>query len=577
MASTARLLQYPPEIRNMIYETLFQLEDAIELEFDPAHRRLNSLVPCVALLATCRQIWEEASGFLYSRNTFLYVWDLEYYFKVWIKRIGDNLALLRGIHINLGWDEDDYRHCELDVEFILRELWRQPTPRIEFSIWKETDAQTKTRVLVLEPNNILQALRPGVSPHLKPLVYAQHSVRCILMGTSGRHVRFVFRSTDKHGSIYDPEIEYDLSVDGELRRTPSKFPPPPLPNLMGILRLNDAYLAFRDFIRVPSKSMTFDLDSHTVSTGWPSIIHVNQSLRENYLPLFWTTPLVNGWKQQKEVDFTVRMMSHESRTTFNGFMALKSWIASGYPTSLVHDDEVRICEYKRPCKIILSFQIGGHSPRLEDLRLEITELVFATFSLSLETTICIQYFQVQDSGQIALVGKAFSTLYRLRRALLVSLADILSAQPRRHHGLCPQVWADGFFRLREAEFDLEYDGTGLVVENQKWNWTPSNLNKEKDAIIRRLAPGSINLRWGHMNSEELRRGWVWDSKDDVTAGYETLYTFATFLAQFVKTRIHPEILRQGNRWRQEWKDRSNELEMAHTAPWHLLRELRPRI
>jgi hypothetical protein len=149
MASTARLLQYPPEIRNMIYETLFQLEDAIELEFDPAHRRLNSLVPCVALLATCRQIWEEASGFLYSRNTFLYVWDLEYYFKVWIKRIGDNLALLRGIHINLGWDEDDYRHCELDVEFILRELWRQPTPRIEFSIWKETDAQTKTRVLVL--------------------------------------------------------------------------------------------------------------------------------------------------------------------------------------------------------------------------------------------------------------------------------------------------------------------------------------------------------------------------------------------------------------------------------------------
>jgi hypothetical protein len=546
MTSTARLLQYPPEIRNMIYETLFQREGAIELEFDPAYHRLNSLVPSVALLATCRQIREEASGFLYSRNTFLYFWDLEYYFKVWIKRIGDNLALLRGIHINLGWDEDDYRYRELDVEFILRELWRQPTPRIEFSIWKETDAQTRTRVLVLVPNNMLRALRPGVSPHLKPLVYTQHSVRCILMGTSGRHVRFIFRSTDKHGSIYDPEIEYDLSVDGGLRRTPSKFPSPPLPNLMGILRLNDPYFAFRDFIRVPSKSMTFDLDSHTISTGWPSIIHVN------------------GWKQQKEVDFTVRMMSHESRTTFDGFMALKSWIASGRPKSLVHDDEVRICEYKRPCKIILSFQIGGHSPRLEDLRLEITELVFATFSLSLETTVCIQYFQVQDNGQIALVGKTFSTLYRLRRALLVFLADILTTQPRRHHGLCPQVWADGFFRPREAEFDLEYDGTGLVVENQKWNWSPSNLNKEKEAIIRRLAPGPINFRWGHMNSEELRRGWVWDCKDDV-------------LAQFVKTRIHPEILRQGDSWRQEWKDRSNEQEMAHTAPWHLLRELRPRI
>jgi hypothetical protein len=159
----------------------------------------------------------------------------------------------------------------------------------------------------------------------------------------------------------------------------------------------------------------------------------------------------------------------------------------------------------------------------------------------------------------------------------VFLADILTTQPRRHHGLCPQVWADGLFRLREAEFDLEYDGTGLVVKNQKWNWTPSNLNKEKDSIIRRLVPGPINLRWGHMNSEELRRGWVWDCKDDVPAGYETLYNFATFLAQFVKTRIHPEILRQGDSWRQEWKDRSNEQEMAHTAPWHLLRELRPRI
>jgi hypothetical protein len=115
-----------------------------------------------------------------------------------------------------------------------------------------------------------------------------------------------------------------------------------------------------------------------------------------------------------------------------------------------------------------------------------------------------------------------------------------------------------------------------VIANQKWNSTPSRLNKEKEAVIRRLAPGAINLHWGDISSIELRRGWVWDSKDDVPAGYETLYTFATFLAQFVKTRIHPEILRQGDSWQQELKDRSNEREMGHTAPWHLLRELRPR-
>jgi hypothetical protein len=326
MTSTARLLQYPPEIRNMIYETLFQREHAIELEPDYryTHYMSSRFAPCVALLATYRQIKEEALGFLYSRNTFLFLSNLMDHFKRWIRNIGDNLALLRSIHINLGWDEDDHRYSEMGIEFILGEMWRRPSPKIGFSIYKEIGPETKTRVLALEPNNILQALGPRVSPHLKPLAYAQNLIRRILLETSGRHVRFIFDSRETYGSEHEPCIQYDLSVDGELRRASPSFPSPPPPNLVGILRMLDPYLAFGNFVENPSKSMTFDLDLHTLSTAWPAIIHVNESLRQQFVPLYYKSPNVHGGWHRKEVDSTVRTVSHESRATFHGFAALKS-------------------------------------------------------------------------------------------------------------------------------------------------------------------------------------------------------------------------------------------------------------
>jgi len=70
---------WPPEIRNQIYETLFELDSPITLAWtgDDYGRRYvitasghRGRISKANLLATCRQVNREASGVLYSRNVF---------------------------------------------------------------------------------------------------------------------------------------------------------------------------------------------------------------------------------------------------------------------------------------------------------------------------------------------------------------------------------------------------------------------------------------------------------------------------------------------------------------------------
>ncbi|KNG48791.1 hypothetical protein TW65_04394 [Stemphylium lycopersici] len=73
-------LELPAEIRNKVYDYLYQFHNPIRLHFhqDPQSERPKSIVPFTpncrvptSLFSTCRQINAEASSIFYSRNTFL--------------------------------------------------------------------------------------------------------------------------------------------------------------------------------------------------------------------------------------------------------------------------------------------------------------------------------------------------------------------------------------------------------------------------------------------------------------------------------------------------------------------------
>jgi hypothetical protein len=74
------LTTLPPEIRNRIYEFLFIRNEPVDIttgypELMVDHGKVTrlSLACTVALLRTCRQIYHEAVGLLYSQNRFTLV------------------------------------------------------------------------------------------------------------------------------------------------------------------------------------------------------------------------------------------------------------------------------------------------------------------------------------------------------------------------------------------------------------------------------------------------------------------------------------------------------------------------
>jgi hypothetical protein len=76
---------------------------------------------------------------------------------------------------------------------------------------------------------------------------------------------------------------------------------------------------------------------------------------------------------------------------------------------------------------------------LEHLRIEVTDLIFKTFSLSLDTAIDIQHLADDTDQIVTSPDKATSTLHRLRRLVLIFLADICASHPISNSpGICPR-------------------------------------------------------------------------------------------------------------------------------------------
>jgi hypothetical protein len=218
------------------------------------------------------------------------------------------------------------------------------------------------------------------------------------------------------------------------------------------------------------------------------------------------------------VRFKVELKSQSSTTAFEGFAALNSWVISDRPYDFRWGRNATARDYDRGVAITLNFDVDVRDVTLEELHIEVTQLVFATLSLSLETTSCVQ---IRSGGTTKPVARAYSTLYRLRRVLLIFFADMIHTKPRQKDGACPQVWMDGLLRIREAEFDEP----ALIVLNQKYKCKPHILNRYNENAFHEFARYDINPLWRDLQD---------DYPTKKNEGDETLHSFATFLARFTK-------------------------------------------
>jgi hypothetical protein len=533
MSPNSPFLQCPPEIRNSVYDELFHHTEPIELEPSlsgnlPA--QLQCFIPGINLLATNRQFYEEASSSLYSQHAFVVHYNDLYRMRSWTSAISRNRILVANVYINIGWEDHDLMRRR-NVREILDEMWSQPFSKLKFDfITKTPYSSPDSWFFPPGLNNVLAALYPTVSPQLGIFVRSFRTVYAAVIDVHGYDLCLTLRTPHHLSRFTMPRIFFDLSSTGELQiATPIPF----TPGFDDIWHFEAVQTRVVSFLESPRAPVAYNLTHKTISQAFPAALHVDVSFRSAFMGNYEAP---SGGRKKSEVAFKVQMSTHKSKTSFGEYKVLKDWVAHGRPQSFDFGGgrTFRHPYYNGP-PITLIFELAEHGD-LESIRVEVTGLVLATLALSLESPLSIQLHQ--GAPDFVPITKAFSTLYRLRRALLVFLSDLLAMYPGEKHSIRPRVWADGYLRIREAELD-NGNGNTKVIVNDRYKWNPAKLNKEKKIALRRFATNATTLECECELCFERSR--ISHAKSD------TLLKYTKFLARLVKLYVHLEVCGWGSR------------------------------
>jgi hypothetical protein len=572
------LLNLPAEIRNTIYEALFHVQGPLVIEGPPKAKWPQIAEPFggTGLLATCQQVHNEAAGILYSRNAFLFDSNAAN-LKNWLRRIDRNRSLVRKLLLDLTESFSDGDTYDLDIRLVFRQLWRMSEPAMSISfVVKEfetnmpgTFATATTSVSGL--NRMLAALDPSVSPFLKPIARSTRSLGPVIIASDGSRVSLKLHTNDtEYRREWQPCVDYTISNDGKLVRAAPEEHWAALVGLWGRSQVGEKILAL---LPRPNRTIAFDLDTQTTSQAPPVTLSINHAIRGRVLSL--ETPGCLGCcRLSSRIKCRLEMSTQEPKASFGNFAALEKWVANGRPRDLTPGwNQQLISSYGKSPTITLNFKVNA-CVALEDLRIEVTEVVFRTFPLSPKTAIAVQHLPPDDRKYFIMSsGRKTSTLYSFRRALLVFLSDLATSHPHLQRSSCPRIWADGLLRPREASF-----GGSTGVLNEKCKWSASKLNKEKEKCIARFAPYKVKHAYGRCKCDlyVLAKDPDWNSNGVVHAprreSHETLLSSTKFLARFVKHSRHPETepaARSHSRSSEAWEV------ICEAAHWKNLRPLRP--
>jgi hypothetical protein len=400
-------------------------------------------------------------------------------------------------------------------------------------------------------------------------MFSPRTLHAVTVKLDGSYVSFRLRTHTHHEQNNMPTVEYSISSTGQLSRLEPQdlMTTFPIPSIRGVWHRTPIQRKLVELLPFPTKSVTYDLSNRIISHSLPERFHVNHDLRSIFIDSMRGSCIS---KEGSGTTFRVSMSTQDSKAAFGDFEALEDWIDHERP----RDFRFRYIlnprgPWRKDPPITLNFQLNEWST-LEELRVEISELVFRTFALSLETTVLVQLLHSADIKDTASPFQASSTLYYLRRALLVFLSDIIASQPRLRPHRCPRIWADGRLRLREAEIATE-DGQVKIVLNKKYNWDPPKIDREKERCLSRHSPGAANPNWGAYQRPRLVQE-SGDPQRPPPGTYETLSSCTTFLARFIKQFNYPEVGKQS--WRATGGYTMIEYTTSGCAPWKLLGELR---
>lgn len=179
----APFLKWPPEIRNEVYGTLFECNSRMLL-FENHHWPRATPISShpkfdIQFLRVCRQITEEATGVLYSRNKFLVpdyasnAQNLMTLMVQWLERIGKQRGLIRHVlldlkHFNGLW------HGNIDICPLMRQIWHPSAVNAVFRFLLSNIQLSSARY----PDTSIQPVSYQDAPELNRLITYLSSSAC---------------------------------------------------------------------------------------------------------------------------------------------------------------------------------------------------------------------------------------------------------------------------------------------------------------------------------------------------------------------------------------------------------------
>ena len=471
------LTNLPAEIRNTVYRILFTRDQPIEItdreeqrnypvwleyiditEDEELEERIEEEAAIytkwrghdfdqgINLLRTCRQIYWEAIGTLYSANSFCVTspqhrhnWTLLQIKTVadFIESIGTHISLITKLSIDID------RLCpytcadqaDVDLLPLVRILWSRPSiaPQISFTTglcpidpnlhgWSN-DVSNQS-ISVARMNRILHML--SVADHLDLRRYGRferlvREIRvCVYTDTEARARNWVshgfFSSRDRQ---YDAR-EFDIDeVDGTL--TWSSTPV----RLLNDLPIEAYFRVVKNAYSV-SRNINFHLQKHTGTGFQPNVFQLDRRSRETAQCLLQTLSKT-----------TLRLETCEAVTSFQDFGVLREWCEGSYGQLLKQhrgSSSKKVDNWPAP-RILLHFNSPGMT--LAGLRINIKSLICLTYYMNKDVTVRFVLCSTK-------AGKSEEEIYEIglqtiHRRCFILLSIMLLEKPRCAYLSAPEI------------------------------------------------------------------------------------------------------------------------------------------
>ncbi|KAF7578606.1 WD40 repeat protein [Pyrenophora tritici-repentis] len=455
-------LTLPAELRNRIYDLLFESKERMRVIFSKTHKSEDEITgthfrsktgSAVALFSTYKKILKEAAPVLYTRNTFILSQEKAPMlrigshkkvgavgpFQTWISTIGSNAQLLRHVTLDVyatcydenyfypRWSGQIDETGVLDVLGILQVLWSADLT-LEMSFIVATclsDSSWDRSYNVAAMTRNFHALRDdqlNLRRYL-PLLDAVHlnlngSGGLILWYTSANHA-----SEDKYPQIWhEPTYTSKIvSGDDDANRLSIIERKSPM-TLMGLPH----YLLTKIWsdVILPPEGITVDLDTETHFKN--EATYTNRRLYKEWRGLFLNlNPL------------TAKMTTSTVRSDFSNFTKLRQLLRTAFSsTNSTYTDST--LQLQAGFEMILDFRLGQLAA-LEDLRVSVLILVLESCHVPANSTIRIRLWRLDS---VYVTDQVVIGLEQLRRKVVAALEEFVKSDT---HKAAPEIWinADG--------------------------------------------------------------------------------------------------------------------------------------